>query len=510
MDRVVLKLFLAALLVCGNCVIHAQELRVAYSEVMTAPDDSTRFHTLWQLHSKALENGWMVSYKGVDTLRLDIPSDAQSIPLGSLNDFSGTVLVVRNNSHHLFLFSHEPANDMSPLNGPATTSGNRLLSAIDSGDYRCLPLLREGRWLVEVTDSTPWVSQREGRSYGHYRKELVYVENGLSADRPATPYSGSSSRASLRCRPLGDDTLFAFGNLTLLRDSNSTYRTCLLDLNEQVNAYLHHIVVVTPPSTLTEDRLLRIYNCYRVTLDQISILGTYSRSNHSGYGILMDNCRHTLVQHLYARSAWGIFGTNNMHSTVIEESDFNRFDIHCYGRDVTIRRCRQQDGYNQYSSVYGTILYSGCTFSNFTPILIEASYNAYPHFSFEMTNCNWHLTRQRHTLMMAGRLDNGNPARPELQEKCLPDIRLSGLSLTAERRVRILTLLHYNGTIVPKTIGGIRHISISDLSGNPLRLQLIDHPSSLALSNKVSLTLPSGSRQLHQFKKKSLSLINTH
>ena len=510
MHHVILKLLLASLLVCGLGHLQAQELRVAYSEVMTAPDDSTRFHALWQLHSKALENGMTVSYRGVDTLRLDIPADAQSIPLGSLNDFAGTVLVVRNNSHHLFLFSHQPANGLSPLNDAATTSSDSLHHAIDNGNYRCLPALREGRWLVEVTDSTPWVSQREGRSYGHYRKELMYVENGLSPDRPASPYSGSSSRTTLRGCPLGDDTLFTFGNLTLLRDSNSSYRTCLLDLNEQANAYLHHIVVKTPPSTLADDRLLRIYNCYRATLDQVSILGTYSQSNRSGYGILMDNCRHTLVQHLYAHSAWGIFGTNNMHSTVIEESDFNRFDIHCYGRDVTLRHCRQQDGYNQYSSVYGTILYQGCTFSNFTPLLIEASYNAYPYFSFEMVDCDWHLTRQRHTLMLAGRLDNGNPARPELQEKCLPDIRLSGLSLTAERRVRTLTLLHYNGTIVPITIGGIRNISISDLSGNPLRLQLIDRPSSLTLSNKVSLTLPSGSRQLHQFKKKSLSLINTH
>ena len=506
MERVVHKLWLAALLVCGAGLVQAQELRVADSEVMTAPDDSTRFHALWRLHNMALESGMTVSYKWVDTLRLDIPADAQSIPLGSINDFAGTVLVVRNNSHHLFLFSHNPTNDMSPLNGTTTTNIDSIHSAIDSGDYRCLPPLREGRWLVEITDSTPWVSQREGHSYGHYRKELMYVEDGLSSDRPAMPYSGNISRASLRGCTLEDDTLFTFGNLTLLRDSASTYRTCLLDLNEQVNAYLHHIVVSTPPSTLTDDHLLRIYNCYRVTLDQISILGTYSQSNHSGYGILIDNCRHTLVQHLYARSAWGIFGTNNMRSTVIEESDFNRFDIHCYGRDVTLRHCRQQDGYNQYSSVYGTILYDGCTFSNFTPLLIEASYNAYPYFSFEMVDCNWHLTRQRHTLMMAGRLDNENPARPELQEKCLPDIRLSGLSLTAERGVRSLTLLHYNGTIVPKNIGGIRNIIISDLSGNPLRLRLIDRPSSLALSNKVSLILPSGSRQLHQFRRTTLPL----
>ncbi len=510
MNHLIHKLLLVALLVCGHGCLQAQELRVAYSEVMMAPDDSTRFHALRKLHINAMENGIAVSYKGVDTLWLDIPADAQSIPLGSLNDFGGTVLVVRNNSHHLFLFSHRPANGMLSLDSTAAISYDNLHYAIDSGDYRGFPTLREGRWLVEVTDSTPWVAQREGRSYGHYRKELMYVENGFSPDRPAMPYSGSRSHASLRGCPLDDDTLFTFGNLTLLRDSNSTYRTCLLDLNEQTNAYLHHIVVKTPPSTLADDRLLRIYNCYRATLDQVSILGTYSTSNHSGYGILMDNCRHTLVQHLYARSAWGIFGTNNMHSTVIEESDFNRFDIHCYGRDVTIRRCRQHDGYNQYASVYGTILYSGCTFSNFTPLIIEASYNAYPYFSFEMVDCDWHLTRQRHTLMLAGRLDNGNPARPELQEKCLPDISLSGLSLTAERRVRTLTLLHYNGTIVPITIGGIRNISISDLSGNPLRLQLIDRPSSLTLSNKVSLTLPSGSRQLHQFKKKSLSLINTH
>ena len=472
----------------------------------SVPDDSTRYRLLRQAHVQALANGDTLSYKGIDTLRLEIPTGAEPIPLGLYNDFANAVFIVRNNTADLFLFSR--THIMQPI---ATDLPDSLLcAAIDTGDFTCIPDLLHGQWLLRVVDSTPWVDQRIGHSYGHYREELLLLDSGRTDHRPIMPYSGTVSRPRLFGCPRPESDKFQFNNITLLRDSLSTYKTYLLNIENLYPAYLHNVIVVTPPSNLVNDRIIRIYNCATVTLDKLTLLGSYSRTNHSGYGLLMNNCRKTLVLNLYARSAWGIFGTNNMYYTHFISCDFDRFDIHCYGRNVIFDMCRQQDSYNQFSSVYGNICYNDCTFDNFTPLLIEASYNAYPHFSFEMTDCNWHLTRQRHTLMMAGRLDNENPARPELQEKCLPDIRLSGLSLTAERRVRILTLLHYNGTIVPKTIGGIRHISISDLSGNPLRLQLIDHPSSLALSNKVSLTLPSGSRQLHQFKKTSLSLKNTH
>ena len=248
---------------------------------------------------------------------------------------------------------------------------------------------------------------------------------------------------------------------------------------------------------MTDDRILRLYHCASLTLDSVTLLGSYSRTNHSGYGLLMDNCRNTRVLHLHARSPWGIFGTNNMHNTLLAYSDFDRFDIHCYGRDVTFRHCLQTDSYNQFSSVFGTIAFDSCTFYNFTPVLIESSYNAYPHFVLLMHDCHWHLTRQNHTLINAGHHDTLTPSRPELKAKCLPDIFIDGLSLSSPWLVRP-RLIHYGGPVSPHPVGGISNAVILRLAGArrllpPITLSdkrvALSHPVNLLVTNPAGKPL---------------------
>ena len=326
----------------------------------TVLTDTARFNLLRRAHLDALDAGTTVSYHGMDTLRLAIPAGAEPIPIGQHNDFGNTVFVVRNNSADLFLFQLAPT--MEPLSSKAQCAA--LCTAVDSGDFRAFPTLANGRWLLQVVDSTLWVGQRIGHRYGHYREELMRVDGGLSPDRPAMPYGSTTSRPYLLGRSIGADSTFLFANITLLRDSLSTFKTFLLNLESQYSATLSRITVVTPRSDMTDDRILRLYHCASLTLDSVTLLGSYSRTNHSGYGLLMDNCRNTRVLHLHARSPWGIFGTNNMHNTLLAYSDFDRFDIHCYGRDVTFRHCLQTDSYNQFSSVFGTIAFDSCTFYN--------------------------------------------------------------------------------------------------------------------------------------------------
>ena len=218
---------------------------------------------------------------------------------------------------------------------------------------------------------------------------------------------------------------------------------------------------------------------------------SYSRTNHSGYGLLMDNCRNTRIRRLTARTPWGVFGTNNMHNTLFEYCDFDRFDIHCYGRDVTYRHCRQSNSYNQYSSVYGTILHDSCTFDNFTPLLIETSYNSYPHFTLRMHDCHWRLTRQRHTMIEAGRLDTLISSRPELHDKCLPDIDIDGLTIDAPFLLRP-QLVHYRGKNISQPALGIKYINlrrVSTVKGNRIRFRLSDRR--VMLSNPVRLLIAS-------------------
>lgn len=452
-----------------------------------APSDTSRYHIFRQAHLQALTNGQTLDYSGIDTLHIAIPAGAKPIPLAPRNDFANIVIVVKNTVANLFLFSRTPA--MQPI---ATDLPDSLLcAAIDSGDFSHIPALAQGRWLLQVVDSTPWVNQRIGHSYGHYREELLCLDSGRTADRPTMPYIGTVSTPRLFGRPVADNDNFQFSNITLLRDSLSTYKTYLLNIENLTSPILSNVTVVTPSSDLVEDCIIRIYNCANVTLDNLALLGSYSRTNHSGYGLLMDNCRNTRIRRLTARTPWGVFGTNNMHNTLFEYCDFDRFDIHCYGRDVTYRHCRQSNSYNQYSSIYGTILHDSCTFDNFTPLLIETSYNSYPHFTLRMHDCHWRLTRQRHTMIEAGRLDTLISSRPELHDKCLPDIDIDGLTIDAPFLLRP-QLVHYRGKNISQPALGIKYINlrrVSTVKGNRIRFRLSDRR--VMLSNPVRLLIAS-------------------
>ena len=72
-----------------------------------------------------------------------------------------------------------------------------------------------------------------------------------------------------------------------------------------------------------------------------------------------------------------MFGNNNINTALIENSEINRFDIHCYGRDISFKDVVFVNLYNQFSSTFGTIRFDRCTFRHFTPVLYEASYNSY-------------------------------------------------------------------------------------------------------------------------------------
>lgn len=480
----------AALLLAFSAAAQPKPILLSSYHLADAPSDSARFHLLRQAYADARASGTYLSYHGIDTLRLAIPKGAGPIPIGQYNDFGHTVFIVRNQTADLFLFSLTPSATPIACLKPVDS----LCAAIDCGDFRSHPILGHGRWLLHIVDSTPWVKQRIGHRYGHYREELLRLHNGLSPDRPTMPYGHTASHPYLFGRPIVADSSFLFSHITLLRDSLSTHKTFLLNLEYQYHATLNDITVATPQADMTDDRIIRIYHCASVTLDRLTLLGSYSRTNHSGYGLLMNNCRDTRVLHLRARSPWGIFGTNNMHGTLLQDSHFDRFDIHCYGRDVTFLRCSQADSYNQFSSVFGTIAFDSCTFTNFTPVLIESSYNAYPRFALLLHHCHWKLTPQCHTLFNAGLHDTIAACRAELAHKCLPDIFIDGLTLDGPRRLHPI-LIHYGGRVNGPPLQGLSAISILHLGRNDgatPRIRLSDKRITLTKPVGIFVTDPSG------------------
>ena len=102
---------------------------------------------------------------------------------------------------------------------------------------------------------------------------------------------------------------------------------------------------------------MHIVNCVALRLKNVTISGTYSFERKVGYGVYLNNVNGLIVENMFARSKWGIFGTHNLQNVRLEKCDINRFDIHTYGRDVKAVDCKFSSLYNQFSSVYGTIVF---------------------------------------------------------------------------------------------------------------------------------------------------------
>ena len=70
--------------VCSNNVVNP----IDYG-VNTAVNGVERYNALYKAHCAALKKGATVSYKGIDSLEIEIPADAKPIPLGEKTDVGG-------------------------------------------------------------------------------------------------------------------------------------------------------------------------------------------------------------------------------------------------------------------------------------------------------------------------------------------------------------------------------------------------------------------------------------
>ena len=143
-------------------------------------------------------------------------------------------------------------------------------------------------------------------------------------------------------------------NVEFNRTKASSFKTFLCDIRGFDGVTLSGISIITPDGEkMTADRAIRLFNCANVKIENVRIEGTYSQIEHSGYGLELNNIWNLSAYKLYGKANWGIFGTNNVNTAYFEECDINRFDIHCYGRDISFHNVNFTDKYNQLASVFG-------------------------------------------------------------------------------------------------------------------------------------------------------------
>lgn len=421
-----------------------------------AKTGAERFEVLLRTHQAAVAAGVNVDYTGIDTIRLEIPAKPSRIQLTQYNDFKGCVFVVKNTSKTCYLFERRDE-------GTSITVDKRL---IDAGNFRSIEALKHGRYLLVIEDKNLWVAQRKGHNYGHPRKDILLLEDGVAKNSTVMPYNNAYSNPKCTFVKLGKEPL-VIKNISIIRDSGCTFLTHVANIAGADDVRFENVSIRTPESPLTDDRGISIYNCTNVKMDHVRVEGTYSHTDHSGYGVFLNNVWNYMSTNMYGKASWGIFGNNNVNVARIEDSQINRFDIHCYGRDISFKNVSFFDLYNQYSSVYGTIRYDKCSFTEFVPVLNGGSYNAYVEHDVVMNDCVFNATPKKNFLIRMGNIKDAPNERHELTEKCLPNVRIKNLTvnmLDGEDSFYIFYDKIVNAGA--KSLGHISSISIDGLTIN--------------------------------------------
>lgn len=421
-----------------------------------AKTGAERYAVILKAHRAAVAANVNVDYSGIDTLRIEIPNNPSLIPLTRHSDFKGCVFIVKNTAKNCWLFGTEKKET------PIDVSKK----VIDSGDFRNVDSLKKGRHLLLIEDEKPWVQRRKGRNYGHQRRDILLVENGVAKNSATMPYNNVYS--SPKCGYIEvDKEPWVMKNLTVERDPACTAVTHVATISGYDDVRITNVTIHTPESKLINDRGIRINNCTNVSLENIRIDGTYSQPKHSGYGVNMNNIWDFKVSRMYGKANWGIFGNNNINTVMIEDSEINRFDIHCYGRDISFKNVNFFDLYNQYSSVYGTISYDHCTFTDFIPVLNGGSYYSCVGHEVVFKDCILNVTPRKCVLVKMGNLNDTANMRHELAERCLPNLSIKKMTVNMRDGADELLLFRCSsGGKRLSNIGYLSKISIDGLTVN--------------------------------------------
>jgi hypothetical protein len=425
-----------------------------------------RYECLYKTHCAAVKAGVNVSYKGIDSLHIEIPQDAKSIPLTDNNDFDGLVLIVSNKSKNHFIFKMgQNANEIAIDK-----------SSIEKGDYTDEPLLSDGDPVLIIEDRTPWVKNRRGYEYGAIRKDVVCLKNGRAQNSVIASYDTELSNPSVKFYPQSS-SLKKISNITFIRCPENTMRAYLFRISNQSNVVISNIVCETPESSLFSDQMISVLDCANIVFKDITIHGTYSQDKKSGYGISMNNVYNVSFYRLVAHAKWGIFGNNNVNKIRLFDSDINRFDVHCYGRDIFFVNCKFRNLYNQFSSIYGTISFRKCEFFNFIPVLFEPSYNAYTKFDLIFNRCIIHANEEKNYLISGGELNGINTGeRAELSRQEYPNIYINGLKIDLPKEENNYYIYKFRTNALHSTnIEGIRKVKkVRFISTGNKKINLVD------------------------------------
>lgn len=485
---------LTLLTVLSGCVSYAQEKAVSYALINKnpyAPEEKDRaicdtlylmnwglkqakskeeiYFILFNAHSKARIDNKAVSYKGIDSLTIQIPKDAHPIPLGEYTDFSGVKINVINTTCDAFLF--EIYNQSIDIKIPQ--------QQLDGNDYREYPQLKKGIKLLCLGDNNPWIEHREQDGMAAPKRDIIILKDGIAQNKPVMPYTDSTTTRPFSYYFDANPSLKVFKNLVFIRDNRSQYKTWLVQLNGVYNMLFYNLNIITPQDeTSYGDKIFQINHCANVVMRDVLINGTYSQRMKFGYGININFATNLKFFHVVSQNTkWGVFCTNCTNNSYLKDCKINRYDVHSYGRDITMDNCEFTDLALPISSVYGKITYKNCTFFECEPITIRDNYYAYVPFDLELVDCKYYASNISNCIFNAGNMNHGVQLRKEISEQCFPNIRIDHLTIIPVNNSLSEFYLFKIKDKDNAPIGYVKEIKINKLS--------IDSDIPFRLSNKT-------------------------
>lgn len=419
-----------------------------------AKNGEERYWALYNVHVAALRQNTTVDYSNIRQLDIEIPEDAKSIPLGEQTDFRGLVLNVENHKKdkcYLFTLIRRPKEIQIDKN------------SLNTYDFSSYPELSRGVKLLIVEDKTPWVDVRKGFNYGATRKEVLVLINGRSENRTIQPYNDGLSVPAFKYLEESSEKK-SFKNLTFYRTGNSTKKTFLLKIQGVNNLEIQGVNLYTPENRYNwnADYVVNIIDCANVVINNVVIEGTYSLPDKFGYAFCLNNVSNVTVQRMKGKSEWGVFGCNNINKATILNSDLDRFDLHCYGRDYTFKNCIIRKAL-PLASMFGAVIFEKCTFEKATPCLYRADYNAYTPFDLYFNKCKFLMDKGHDFIVYFTVLTEDTNNRPELRKKCLPNISIRKCDIYLDRDVDKWDVIHIMRKLYTEPLGYISSIRIDGL-----------------------------------------------
>lgn len=444
------------LLICANALLAQPKLSLADFGWDKARNGAERAKVLYDAQSEAVRRGKAVDYAGIGRVELEITKSFKSIPLTGQDDFMGIEFIVINNAKDIALF--ELKNKATPIDVSK--------SLLDGTRFSAIPELQKGENLLIIKDNNLWVDNRVGYKYGHTRKDILLIKDGKSLNRVISSYDNEASSPLCSFIPVRPDSSY-IANFTLTRADGSLFKTFCLVIQGIAHLCIDHIVINTPKSELSGDYAIKILDCADVSLRNITINNTYSQNKAFGYGISINNTWSVHFDRVCGAAAWGVLGNNNMSDTFLSNCRLNRFDIHCYGKNVSLSDCIFDGGAHGWycggSSIYGIIKYDRCHFVNCTPIAFGDSYKTAVGVDVVFNDCVFDVTKKKYYVFGTDVLNNNINPRPGLSRKCLPNIEINNLTINVPKGVKEVFLYKVGSVSYPEDVGYLSKVRINGL-----------------------------------------------